>query len=147
MNTDDLIHALHQMVETVHSSNDLGKCWHEILETTGGQDNVALTSTKIQSDLDSRVAQLKHTLDQAPPSSEIRLLWFRLFDGLRDGKEYAVYYLAGYRGEEQLVEGALPIPPYFPKSRYITFHLLSVVTSEAPASDGARVGSPYSTMR
>ena len=117
------------MVETISSSNDLSKCWQEILKITEEQGNEALASANIRSDLDSIVAQVKNTLDTQPPSSEIRLLWFGLFDGLRGDKEYAGYYIAGWTGEEQLVEGG-PIP-YFPESRYITSQLLDAVKNEA----------------
>jgi hypothetical protein len=117
------------MVETISLSNDLSKCWREILEITGEQDNVALASADIKADLDSIVAQVKKALDTQPPSSEIRLLWFGLFDGRRDDKEFAGYYLAGWTGKEQL-DGGGP-PPYFPKSRYFTSQLLAAVKNEA----------------
>jgi len=129
MNTDELISAFHQMVTTVSSSNDLSKCWHEVLEINGQQGNLTLAPADIQSDLDSIVVQVRKILHAEPTSSGIRLLWFGLFDGLRDDKEYAGYYLAGWTDEKQLGEGATP--PYFPESRYMTSHLLDTVKSEA----------------
>jgi len=75
------------------------------------------------------VAQVKNALDTQPPSSEIRLLWFGLFEGLRGKEEYAGYYLAGYTGEEQLAKGGPA--PYSPDSPYITSQLLGTVINEA----------------
>jgi hypothetical protein len=129
MNRDELITAFHRMVATVSSSNDLSKCWHEVLEINGERGNVTLASADIQSDLESIVAQIKKTLDAQPPSSQIHVMWFGLFDGLRGDTEYAGYYLAGWTDEQQLNEGGTP--PYFPESRYLTSQLLDIVKGEA----------------
>lgn len=129
MDTDKLISMFHQMVATVSSSSELSKCWQEVLEITGQQDNLTFASANIQSDLDSIVAQVRNILHAEPLSSGIRLLWFGLFDGLNDDNEYAGYYIAGYMDEKQFDEGATP--PYFPESRYITSDLLNIAKSEA----------------
>ena len=129
MNTDELITAFDRIVTAVRSSNDLSKCWHDVLEINGEQGNAALTSADIQSDLDSIVEQVRKTLRTHPPSSEMRLVWFGLFDGIRGDKEYAGYYIAGWTNEEQLNQGGPP--PYFPESRYITSRLLDAVKTEA----------------
>jgi hypothetical protein len=129
MSINELANTFYRMVDTISSSNDLNRCWRDILEITGEQGNMALASAEIKSDLDSIVAQVKKTLHTQPPSSEIRLLWFGLFDGRRGGKDFAGYYLAGWTSKEQL-DGGGP-PPYFPESRYFTSQLLDTIKNEA----------------
>src|SRR5436305_13404812 len=102
MNTGEIVKVFHQTVVTASSSNDLRSCWHDVLEITGQHGNEPLSSVDIQSDLDWVVSQVRNTLKAEPPSSEIQLLWFGLFDGLCGGQEYAGYYLAGWKSEKQL---------------------------------------------
>lgn len=128
MNTDELVNVFDQLVMTISSSNDLRKCLHEVLEITGQGGNEALGSVDVGADLDSVVSQLKNTLEMKPPSSEIRLFWFGLFDELCGDKERAGYYFGGWTGEEQLHEGGTP--KYFPEC-YLKSKLLEAVKGEA----------------
>ena len=129
MNANELVKVFDEIALKVRSSKDLSSCWRDVLEITGQRANATVASVDIESDLDSVVLQVKNTVDAEPPSSEIRLLWFGLFDAARDGQEYAGYYLAGWTNEKQLHKGGPP--PYFPESRYMRSKVLDAVKSEA----------------
>jgi hypothetical protein len=129
MNTAELVKAFDQIVVTVNSSSSLSGCWHDVLKITGQRGNAVLASVDIQSDLGEVALQVKNTLDIEPLSSEIRLLWFGLFDESSGSQEYAGYYLAGWTSDEQLSKGGPP--PYFPESRYIRSKTLDAVKGEA----------------
>ena len=129
MNTEQLVKVFHQIVATVSSGKELSSCWRDVLEITGQRGNAAVASVDIQSDLERVVLQVKNTLNAEPPSPEIRLLWFGLFDASCSGQEYAGYYLAGWTNEEQ--PNKVGPPPYFPESRYMRSKVLDAVKGEA----------------
>jgi hypothetical protein len=113
-----------------------------VIQATKQAGNLALAHADVASEIASVAESLKQILDREPIPSDVRCLYFSLFDRVQGEKEAIGFYVSGWASEDaddELAEGGEPL--YFPKRRNMRSGLLDKVKSQSLRAGSSSVAN------